>query len=83
MKWSDLLNIDVEAPPNHKASAICFNTTKDFKQLADILHADIKIELEVVIKPRGHNDSITPDPQTPICSFIFQPLWAQRIGRLM
>lgn len=75
-----MLNIDV--PLNHKASAICYKTTKEFKQLGAILHADIKIELEVMIKPCRHKDSITQASQTLLCSFISKPLWAQWKVRL-
>lgn len=77
----NLLNIDV--PLNHNTSATRFNTTKDFKQLEDILHADIKIKLGAMIKPGRHKDSIMQASQTPLCSFISEPLWAQRKVRLM
>lgn len=76
LEWSHLLNIDV--PLNHKAPAICYKTTKEFKQLAAILHADIKIELEVMIKPCRRKDSITQASQTQLCSVISERLWAQR-----
>lgn len=40
-----------------KASTICFITTKNVKKLGDILHADIKIALEVLIKPHRHKEA--------------------------